>query len=54
MVASSKRMSNHMCKGVPVHATINNNDGVQVTLTGNGTAYDTNITFFQSICKGLF
>ena len=29
IVASSKRMSNHMCKGIPVHATINNNDGVQ-------------------------
>ena len=29
IVASSKRMSNHMCKGIPVHATINNNDEVQ-------------------------
>ena len=54
IVASSKRMSNHMCKGIPVHATINNNDGVQYTLTGKGTTHDTNMTLFQPICKGLF
>ena len=36
MVPYSKHMTNHMCKGIPVHATIDNNDGVQETLTGKG------------------
>ena len=54
MVASSKRMSNKMCKGIPVHATIDNNDGVQETLTGKGSTHDTNMILFQPICKSLF
>ena len=29
IVVSSKRMGNHMRKGLPVQATIDNNDGVQ-------------------------
>ena len=53
MVAFSKSMSNHMCKGIPVHATIDSNEVVQETLTGKGTTHDTNITLFQPICEGL-
>ena len=47
-------MSHHMCKGIPVHTTIDNNDRVQEILTGKGTTHDTNMTLFQSICEGLF
>ena len=54
LVASSKCMSNHMCKGIPVHTTVDNNDGVQETLTGKGKTHDTNMTLFQPICEGLF
>ena len=43
-----------MCRGIPVHITIDNNDGVQETLAGNGTTHDTNMTLFQAICEGLF
>ena len=43
-----------MCKGIPVHTTIDNNDRVQEILTGKGTTHDTNMTLFQSICEGLF
>ena len=53
MVSASKRISNHMIKKVPVHATIDNNDGVQETLTGKGTTHDTNMTLFQPLCTGL-
>ena len=53
MATSSKPMSNHMCKGIPVHAAIDNNDGVQQTLTGKGTTHDTNMTLFQSVCESL-
>ena len=50
MVAPSKRMSNRKCKGIPVHAAIDNNDGVQETVTGKGTTHDTNMTLFQPVC----
>ena len=52
MVASSKHISNHICKDIQVHATIGNNDGVQETF-GKGTKNDANVTPFQSICEGL-
>ena len=54
MVAFSMRISNHTCKGIPVYAAIDNNDGVQETLTGKDTTYETNMTLFQPICKDLF
>ena len=46
MVGTSKHISNHMCKGIPVHTTIDNNDGAQETLTGKGTTHDTNMILF--------
>ena len=54
MVAFSMRISNPIRKGVPVYAAIDNNDGVQETLTGKDTNYDTNMSPFQPICKDLF
>ena len=51
MVAFSMRISNHMRKCIPVDAAIDNNDGVQKTLTGKDTTYDTNMTLFQHISK---
>ena len=54
MVAFSVRISNHIRKGIPVYAAIDNNDEVQEILTGKDTNYDTNMTFFQPICKDLF
>ena len=45
IVAASKRM---------INATIDNNDGVQETLTGKGATHDTNMTLFQPICESLF
>ena len=53
MVAFSMRISNHIDKGIPVYAAIDNNDGVQETLVGKDTTYDMNMTLFQSICKDL-
>ena len=53
MVAFSMRISNHIHKGIPVYAVIDNNDGVQETLVGKDTTYDMNMTLFQSICKDL-
>ena len=54
MIAFSMRISNHIRKGIPVYAAIDNNDGVQEILTGKDTNYDTNVTLFQPICKDLF
>ena len=54
MVALSMRISNHIRKGIPVYAAIDNNDGVKETLTGKDTTYDTNMTLFQPIYKDLF
>ena len=54
MVAFSIRSSNHIRKGIPVYAAIDNNDGVQETLTGKDTTYETNRALFQPICKYLF
>ena len=53
MVALSMRISNHIQKGIPIYAAIDNNDGVQETFVGKDTTYDMNMTPFQSICKDL-
>ena len=47
MVAFSMPISNHTRKGIPVYAAIDNNDGVQETLTGKDTKYDTFSTYLQ-------
>ena len=39
-------------KGKTTHATLDNNDGKQETLTGKGTSHDTNFTIFQPINVG--
>ena len=54
MVAFSMRISNHMRKCIPVYSAIYINDGVQKTLTGKDTTYDTNMRLFQHISKDLF
>ena len=54
MVAFSIHISNHVRKGIPVYAAIDNNDGVQQTFTGKNTTNDTNMKLFQPICKDLF
>ena len=43
-----KRFTN----GLPMHSSIDNNDGRQETLTGAGTTHDTNSTLFQPILPG--
>ena len=43
MVASSTCIGNHMCRDIPVHAT----------LTGKSTMHDTNMTLFQPIWEGF-
>ena len=43
-----KRFTN----GLPLHSSIDNNDGRQETLTGAGTTHDTNSTLFQPILPG--
>ena len=54
MIAFSVRISNHIRKGIPVYAAIDNNDGAQEILTGKDTNYDTKMTLFLRICKDLF
>ena len=54
MVAFSMHISNHIRKGIPVYAAIDNNDGAQEILTGKDTNYDTKMTLFLPICKDLF
>ena len=41
-----------MLKKLSVHATIDNNDGVQDILTGKGTTHDKNMSLFQPLRKG--
>ena len=53
MVAFSMHISNHIRKGIPVYAAIDNNNGVQETSAGKDTTYDTNMKLFQPICKDL-
>ena len=49
-IASTKMSltKNFLCN-VPTHVTLDNNDGVQETITGRETTHDTNITIFQTI-----
>ena len=47
MVTSRKRISKHMLKKLPVHAIIDDNDGMKDTFTGKETTNDTNMTLFQ-------
>ena len=57
MVAFSMRISNHIRKGIPVYAAIDNNDGVQETLKRKDTTYETNMTLFNlfaKICSDVF
>ena len=55
MVAFSIRIINHIRKGISVYTAIDNNYGVQKTLTGKDTTtYDTNMTNFQPISKDFF
>ena len=53
MVVSYKCMSNHIRKGIPVHAATDYNDEVQETLKRKGRMHDMNMTLFQPICEGL-
>ena len=41
-----------LLRGIPVHSSIDNNDGRQETFTGAGTTHDTNRTLFQPIMSG--
>lgn len=48
---SSTKYDNVFLKGLPLHSTIDNNDGRQDTITGSGTTHHTNCTFFQPMLK---
>ena len=52
MVSGSSGISKEMVKGTATHATTDNNDGCQDTMTGKGTTHDTNCTLFQPILPG--
>ena len=47
MVSANSQISHNMANGIETHATIDNNDGCQDTITGAGTTHDTNCTFFS-------
>jgi hypothetical protein len=49
MVSADRRKSKMMAKGLTTHATIDNNDGRQETMTGKGTTHDSNRTLFQPL-----
>ena len=52
IISSDTRKSKMMAKGIATHATINNNDGRQETMTGKGTTHDSNRTLFQPLLPG--
>jgi hypothetical protein len=52
MVCADRRKSKMMAKGLTTHATIDNNDGKQETMTGKGTTHDSNRTLFQPLLPG--
>ncbi len=54
MVSANNRISHNMAKGIATHATIDNNDGRQDTITGSGTTHDTNGTLFQPLLPGTY
>ena len=49
MTSADKRKSTLMVKGIATHATIDNSDGRQETMTGKDTTHDTNRTLFQPL-----
>ena len=54
MVSATDRKSISTMKGIPIHATIDNNDGRKETMTGKGTSHDSNRTLFQPLLPGKF
>ena len=52
MAVSSKAATKNLLKNIATNVTIDNNDGVQETITGKGTTHDANITIFQPLCNG--
>ena len=52
MVSANSQISHNVAKGIATHATIDNNDGCQDTITGAGTTHDTNCTLFQPVLAG--
>ena len=47
IVSSGESFKTDICKAVPTHSSIDNNDGHQETLTGYGTTQHTNSLLFQ-------
>ena len=52
MAVSSKAVTKNLLKNIATNVTIDNNDGVQGTITGKGKTHDGNITIFQPLCNG--
>ena len=52
MAVSWKAVTKNLLKNITTHVAIDNNDGVQKTITGKGITHDTNITIFQPLCNG--
>ena len=48
---SLHKVNQKFIKGMPIHSTIDNNDGRQDTLTGSGTTHHINCTLFQPIIE---
>ena len=46
-VSSGESLKTDICKAVPTHSSIDNNDGGQEMLTGYGTTHHTNSLLFQ-------
>ena len=52
VAVSQKAVTKNLLKNIAAYVTIENNDGVQETITGKGITHDTNITLFQPLCNG--
>ena len=52
MISADTGKSKMMAKRIATHATIDNNDGRQETMTGKGTTLDSNCTLFQPLVPG--
>ena len=52
MISADTRKSKMMAKGIATHATIDNNDGRQETMSGKGTTHDSSCTLFQPLLPG--
>ena len=46
---SQAPVQKRLIKSIPLHSTIDNDDGCQETMTGSGTSHHTNSTFFQPL-----